>query len=144
MGIAQYRRGSQAIAASIHREYMEEKGHWRLQMREQMVRAEGKIAELEQFCRDAQALYIDSIFPGSASRLLESNIAYFWEKKRETKRFKAMLEECNQAHIAWLDSDFRQTFSHLAVCRRKALAWKTLLEHLNRAFKWPFAMPLHL
>lgn len=144
MGIAAYNRGSQAISNQITHEYEEVRGNRRRRLREQMKRAEIKIQDLEQFCRDAQTLYVDSTFPGSASTLLEHNIEHFWQKKKDTKKFKAMYEECCLAHTAWLDSDHRQSFNHLHACIRKARAWKTLLTYLNSFYKWPFEIPRYL
>lgn len=111
-----------------------------LQLAGQIERAE--VLALENFCRDAQSLYIDVTDETSAKGLLKGWMHQTWLKRSETKRFKRMLNECNEAHCAWLDSDFRLVLNHLAACRRKAKAWLDVIEYLNsNKALYPFITP---
>jgi len=49
MGIGAYQRGSASIRAGIERDYMGNRGGYSRQLREQVVRAETKVIQLEQF-----------------------------------------------------------------------------------------------
>ena len=144
MGVAAYNRSSNVISERIEHEFMEDKGNRRKRIREQMIRAEKMVQELEVFCREAQDLYRESIDPDVRNGLLGSNIEHFWKKKKGYKKFHSMKNECLNAHVNWVNSDHNNIFFHLATCRRKAKAWVTLLEYLNNTYKWPFKMPVNL
>lgn len=142
MGAAAYHRGSTVISATIHRDYMENRGGYTRQLVGQMERAESQIMKLDKFSQDAQALYVELIDETSAKGLLRGWMHNTWLKKKETKRFKTMLNECIEAHCAWVDSDHRQVFQHLLVCRRKAKAWFNVIEYLNiNNAAYPFHVP---
>ena len=142
MGAAAYNRGSAAIAKSIQLDFMESRGGYRRQLAGQMERAEYQVIALETFCRDAQSLYVEAIDETSAKGLLMGWMHQVWLKKRNSITLAKMLNECNEAHCAWLDSDHRQVFSHLAVCRRKAKAWFNVIEYLNsNKAVYPFPVP---
>lgn len=145
MGVAAYQRGSQVIARSIQADFMENRGGYSRELSSQMERAEQKVIGLEQFCRDAQSLYIDATDPSSATGLLKGWMYDVWLKKNKTKRFAQMLDECNDAHCAWVDSDHRHVFNHLAVCQRKAKAWFNVITLLNaNSAIYPFPIPAAL
>jgi hypothetical protein len=142
MGVAAYQRGSAAISESIERDYMENRGGYSKRLKEQMERAESRIEQLEQFCRDAQSLYIDVTYEDSAKGLLRGYMHQSWLKNRDTKLFKRMLERCNIAHCKWVDSNPIDVFNHLAVCKEKAKAWFDLITRLNgNNVKYSFTIP---
>ena len=142
MGAAAYYRGSAAISDSIQRDYMEKRGGYRRQLKKQMLRAELRIRQLEQFCRDAQALYIDITYTNSGKGLLRGSMRRCWIKSREQKAFVVMLDRCNKAHCNWVDSNHHDVFNHLAKCKEWAVAWYELIEKLNESrVKYPFNIP---
>lgn len=143
MGIAAYNRGSKCISGQIERDYMDHGGRSKLN-KELLQKAEEKIVQLEEFCRDAQALFWNSTDPETATGLVKSNIHYFWKKKKDTKKYRRMMDECIAAHNEWVYSDFRYSLQHVQVCYRKAKAWKAMLGYLNKAYKLPFKVPAHL
>ena len=142
MGVAAYQRGSATIAMSIQRDF-ENSASARKDLADQMSRAQVLVLKLEQFCVDAQALFVDVCNPDMAKGLLRSNMHVEWLKKRNTKKFIKLMGECTQAHAAWVESDVVQVFNHLAVCRRKAKAWLDVLNVLNKppSFRYSFDVP---
>lgn len=139
MGHAAYMRGSKVIAEQIARDY-ESSPTARKHFRERLVRAELRIDELEQFCRDAQDALVRIRYEEDAKGFALSNARYFWLKKKDTKAFKKLEDECVEAHCAWVASDRMNTFLHLSVCVRKAAALLAVLNTLNRAYVWSFEM----
>ena len=144
MGVAAYNRGSAAIAKQIAEDFERSSGSARKERISRIVRAEQRIEELEQFCRDAQAAYVnlqdEETAKGFALYAAHNN----WLKKRDTKAFRKLHDECIESHCAWVDSDRIETFSHLQACHRKACAWKAVLDKLNLFYKWNFSVPRHL
>lgn len=131
MGVAAYQRGSAAISESIQRDFMNDRGGDSKRLREQMERAELRVQELEAFCLNAQSLYVDVTYLDSANGLLRGWMRDVWLKKCNTKRFQRMLSDCLVAHSEWVDSDHRNVFLHLQVCRKKAMAWLSVISFLN-------------
>ena len=121
---------------------MENHGGYSKQLREQMQRAEEKIGLLEQFCLDAQALYVDVTYEESAKGLLRGYMRNTWLKNREQRLFKAMLERCNTAHCNWVNSNHINVFNHLAICKEKAKAWHDVITKLNcNGVRYSFPVP---
>jgi hypothetical protein len=142
MGIGAYNRGSAAISDSIQRDYMENRGGYSKQINEQMLRAEQKVMALEQFCIEAQSLYVDVTDKATSKGLLKGWMHEVWLKKQSTKRFKFLLTQCVDAHCAWVNSDHRNVFIHLSICKRKARVWLEILLMLNsQQARYTFTVP---
>jgi hypothetical protein len=142
MGIGAYQRGSASIREGIERDYMENRGGYSKQLRVQMARAEQQVMLLEQFCLDAQSLYVDVTDELTTKGFLKRWMYEQWLKKRQTKRFTLLISNCTQAHCDWVNSDHRHVFLHLGKCRTKANAWLTVLKLLNKhKLDYPFNVP---
>lgn len=139
MGAAAYYRGSKAISESIQRDY--EELNRRARNIETLERLEKKINKLNEFSTNAQALFSDSTNIETAKGLLKSSIYESWNKKKDTKRVKNMLDECCKAHNEWVDANILDSLQFKRVCHRKAKAWYTLLEALNKGFEYHFKVP---
>lgn len=131
MGVAAYYRGSAAISEQIARDYQDRNRS--KDLRQQMQRAADKITQLEDYSRLAQSLYIDVVDKTTAIGFLKTHMHLTYVKKKNTKVLKRMLERCNAAHCAWVDSDHVEIFNHLAICKEKALSWQAVLEYLNKS-----------
>jgi hypothetical protein len=143
MGFAAYQRGSLALSRDLDLKFKESRSYKKSHL-EQWQRAESQIERLEQFCLDAQALFIDSIDQDTSKGFLKSAIFERHQKKQHTKIFAKMLDEANKAHAAWVDSDRVNTFVHITYCYRKARAWNTIINYLNDGFVLPFKTPSYL
>jgi len=86
MGIGAYQRGSASIREGIERDYMENRGGYSKQLREQMARAEQQVMLLEQFCLDAQSLYVDVTDELTTKGFFKRWMYEQWLRKRQTKR----------------------------------------------------------
>ncbi|MBE8233052.1 MAG: hypothetical protein HAW67_04895 [Endozoicomonadaceae bacterium] len=140
MGVGAYNRGSKSISDQIKRDF-EQRGGYRKSMINQMERAEVRISELEAYCLNAQALFVDATDRSSAKGFLKSSIYTTWIKKRFTAKVKEMHDQCLRAHVDWVNSDLQQSFVHLSYCLKKAKSWHNMLEYLNNGFRYPFKVP---
>ncbi|KPM97579.1 hypothetical protein [Vibrio alginolyticus] len=140
MGAAAYYRGSKAISESIARDYEERNGAKRL--REQMERAEKRVIELENFCREAQSLYVDLMYPEDCKTLAKQELHLRYLQCNKYKKFQTMEAEIAIQHCRWVDSNPQHVFTHLQICNDKAKAYKELFTYLNQ--KSPFRIPVAL
>lgn len=137
MGTAAYNRASAVVSQRIRDAYK-----MRSQDDSQVVaRAEELIQQFDQFSRNAQALYWDSVYEESAKGTLKSLIHANYLRKREQKRFLGLMAEACTAHNAWVNCDSRDTVAYLKVARCKAMAWHGILACLNRSIYLPFSTP---
>ena len=142
MGIGSYNRGSAAMSDSIKREYMENRGGYSKQLNEQMLRGEHSVMALEKFCLEAQSLYVDVTDKATSKGFLKGWMHEVWFKKQSTKRFQCLLTESVDAHCDWVNSDHRNVFIHLGICKRKARAWLAILSMLNsQQARYTFTVP---
>ena len=132
-----YMRGNKVIKEQIARDF----GIERKVIRSQMTRAEILIIEYEQFCRNAQALYADASDPETAKGLLRSQMYCALHSPYNQNKLKIIQTECVDAHNAWVNSDHRESLTHVQVCRRKAMAWKMVMDILSKPYKLPFGVP---
>lgn len=133
MGAGAYQRGSRAIAVAIEKEFLYRGGQARLD-RSLLLRAEIMIAELDEFSRRAQDLFVDARDTDTARGLVKSLTNRMHAKKKDVAKFRRLHFACVDAHRVWVDSDVRFSLSHLQVCRHRARAWLDLLQYLNFAY----------
>ena len=143
MGVAAYARGSKAITDGIHRDFLDRGGRRRM-VRETLERAEHAISPLEVFSRNAQNLFVDAGDPETAKGFLKSQIYTEIQRKQHTKRYKNLRIECVNAHNQWVDADREQSVVFLQASRRKARAWRVLLDYLRGSIVLPFDVPPHV
>lgn len=142
MGVAAYNRGSIAVSRAIEQSYLENGGQTKLN-REMLERSETLIAQLEAYCLEVQAFFVQIQDPETATGLVAGGIHETYVRKANTRKLESLLNECTLAHAQWVDSDVCYSVQHLQTCYRKARAWKAVFEYLNPkpSFVLPFAVP---
>ncbi|HAS8538244.1 TPA: hypothetical protein I7730_00325 [Vibrio vulnificus] len=138
MGAGAFYRGSRAISESIARDYEARNG--RRVLREQMERAANRVIKLEDFCREAQSLLVDLMYPEDCNTLAKQELHLRYLQCKKYKKFQCMEAEILAQHCKWIDSNPVDVFNHLQVCNDKAKAYKELFTYLN--LKSPFKLPI--